>query len=305
MDVQRIWDFAPHNAFTDLVRFKDHFYCVFREGEGHVSPDGALRVLASASGEQWHSVALIQASEADLRDAKICVTPDQQLMLYGAAALHPPANVQHQTRVWFSDDGHHWSDSIDIGDPDVWIWRITWHQGVAYGIGYSTGTDCFLRLYRSEDGIHFTTHVDRLYDTGYANETSIVFMEDGTALCLLRRDDENPVLHTAQLGQSAPPYTEWIWKDLGIRFGGPHMVHLPDGRLIAAGRQYQYGGTDQRRTVLCLLDPEAVTLEEMVCLPSGGDTSYPGLVWHDDQLWVSYYAGHEGKTSIYMAHGPV
>jgi len=36
-------------------------------------------------------------------------------------------------------------------------------------------------------------------------------------------------------------------------------------------------------------------------LPSGGDTSYPGMVWHDGLLWVSYYASHEGKTSIYLA----
>ena len=37
---QRIWNQAPHNAFTDLVRFKDRWFCVFREGKGHVSPDG-------------------------------------------------------------------------------------------------------------------------------------------------------------------------------------------------------------------------------------------------------------------------
>ena len=35
--------------------------------------------------------------------------------------------------------------------------------------------------------------------------------------------------------------------------------------------------------------------------PSGGDTSYAGLVWHDGLLWISYYASHEGKTSIYLA----
>ena len=45
-----IWDKAQHNAFTDLLRFKDHWYCVFREGSAHVSPDGALRILRSADG---------------------------------------------------------------------------------------------------------------------------------------------------------------------------------------------------------------------------------------------------------------
>ena len=47
----KIWDQAPHNAFTDLVRFNDRWFCVFREGKGHVSPDGALRVITSVDGE--------------------------------------------------------------------------------------------------------------------------------------------------------------------------------------------------------------------------------------------------------------
>ena len=41
--------------------------------------------------------------------------------------------------------------------------------------------------------------------------------------------------------------------------------------------------------------------EPVLTLPSGGDTSYPGLVWHDGLLWMSYYSSHEGKTSIYLA----
>ena len=55
------------------------------------------------------------------------------------------------------------------------------------------------------------------------------------------------------------------------------------------------------RTSLCALDAEAGKLTELLALPSGGDTSYPGLVWHDDMLWVSYYASHEGKTNVYLA----
>ena len=46
VEVRKIWDWAPHNAFTDLLRFKGKWFCVFREGNAHVSPDGALRVIA-------------------------------------------------------------------------------------------------------------------------------------------------------------------------------------------------------------------------------------------------------------------
>jgi hypothetical protein len=40
-------------------------------------------------------------------------------------------------------------------------------------------------------------------------------------------------------------------------------------------------------------------------LPSGGDTSYPGMLVYKNKLWVSYYSSHQGKTSIYLAKIPL
>ena len=296
LEVRRIWDEAPHNAFTDLVRFRDRWYCVFREGKAHVSPDGSLRVIVSEDGETWESAALISSDLGDLRDAKIVVTPDDRLMLSGAVALRAASVTKHWSLVWFSEDGTHWSDAVKVGDPGIWLWRVTWHRDTAYGIGYSTGARRFIRLYKSDGGEAFDVLVKDLAVPGYPNETSILFDEDDSALCLLRRDPFRNS-STAQLGHSEPPYTEWTWTDLGVRIGGPHMIRLPDGRIVAAMRLYD-GST---RTSLSWLDPEAGTLEEFLTLPSGGDTSYPGLVYHEGVLWVSYYSSHEGKTAIYLA----
>src|SRR5437016_7329055 len=71
LDVRKIWDRAPHNAFTDLVRFEDRWFCVFREGQAHESSDGALRVITSKNGRDWTSTALLTRADCDLRDAKI------------------------------------------------------------------------------------------------------------------------------------------------------------------------------------------------------------------------------------------
>jgi hypothetical protein len=309
--VRRIWDAAPHNAFTDLVRHQDRWWCVFREGAAHVSPDGKLRVITSADGEAWESAALITLPEeesedvpvrGDLRDAKISITPKGQLMLLGAAAANEPKPdprsassepVTHQSYVWFSDDGREWGRPTPVGDPNYWLWRATWHNGVCYSIGYRVGADKHVRLYRSEDGRRFETLVARLQDEGYPNETSLVFLPDETALCLLRRDPQNGLL-----GSSAPPYTEWQWQDVGTRIGGPHMIRLPDGRLLAAVRLYD----GNVRTSLCWINQDSGKLIEILALPSGGDSSYAGLVWQDERLWVSYYSSHEGKTSIYLAN---
>jgi hypothetical protein len=40
-------------------------------------------------------------------------------------------------------------------------------------------------------------------------------------------------------------------------------------------------------------------------LPSKGDTSYPGMVIYDGQLWFTYYSTHETKTSIYLTTIPL
>lgn len=295
----RIWDKAPHNAFTDLIRFKDRWFCVFREGQGHVSADGALRVITSEDGDSWKSAALITSPHSDLRDAKISVTASGQLMLGGAEALpHPDSGktYRHQSIVWLSDDGRNWSERHDVADPNYWLWRISWHGGSAYGFGYATNDEPRkVRFYSSDDGKSFRTVVPNAAPgTGYTNETGNVFLEDGTCHTLLRRDSGQK---TGLLGTARPPYKDWSWKDLGVRIGGPDMVRLPDGRFIAAVRLYD----NKVRTSLCWIDVENGKLTEAVALPSGGDCSYAGMVWHDDMLWVSYYSSHEEKTCIYLS----
>lgn len=295
VDVRMIWNEAPHNAFTDLVRFQNRWYCAFREGKAHVSPDGALRVIASDDGKTWESVARITSPTADLRDAKLSVTPDGRLMLAGAGALHPPATTKHQSFVWFSDpEGKSFGEAVPIGEPDFWLWRVSWHKGKAYGVGYATTGPKIARLYQSDDGRAFKTIVPTLFAEGYPNESAIVFLPDDTALCLLRRD-EAP--HNGQLGRAKPPYTEWTWSDVGERIGGPAMIRLDDGRLIAGVRLYG----DRARTSICEIDPDTGHLTELLALPSSGDSSYPGLVMHDGLLWVSYYSSHENQTRIYLA----
>ena len=294
LSVQRIWDAATHNAFTDLVRFKDEWICTFREGEGHVSPDGAIRVIGSRNGNEWTSLARLTSADADLRDPKLSLMPDGRLMLVAAGALNPPSKVRHQSCAWFSSDARTWSPPVPIGDRNFWLWRVSWQNDLAYGVGYQTEGGRETRLYRSANGKFFNTWVPDLFPEGFPNEASIEFAPDAQAICLLRRDGEPG---SGQLGISEAPYRDWRWKDLGARIGGPKLLRLPDGRYVAGGRLYDGGA----RTALAWVDVEEGTLTEFLRLPSGGDTSYPGLVWQDDLLWVSYYSSHEGRTAIYLA----
>ena len=96
---------------------------------------------------------------------------------------------------------------------------------------------------------------------------------------------------------------------LGERIGGPSLIRLPDNRMLACVRPYDPEvpssteiGSGKKRTALFWLDPFTGTFTETLELPcSDGDSSYPGMVFHDGFLWVSYYSSHEGGTDIYFA----
>ena len=59
LSVERIWDTAPHNAFTDLIRYQDKWVCAFREAPEHKGgvKDSYMRVLVSKDGKAWESAA--------------------------------------------------------------------------------------------------------------------------------------------------------------------------------------------------------------------------------------------------------
>ncbi|WP_428305360.1 sialidase family protein [Lacipirellula sp.] len=300
INVQKLADDAPHSAFTDLIYWQNQFICAFRQGRSHVSTDGRIAVLTSLDGEKWSRMATLTLPDLDLRDASLSVTPDGRLMLLGGVSPRKEDHASAPTGsfVAFSDNGREWTKPEVVVEPGRWLWRVTWRDGKAYGVSYAAPKEHpMASLLVSDDGVKFTPLVAKLFGEGYPTEAVIRFAGDGTAYCLQRRDGK-PAVNSAYLGVSQAPYEQWKWTDLHEFFGGPNLLQLPTGEWIAAGRIIREG---KPTTDIALLDVEQGKLIPLLSLPSGGDTSYPGLVYRDGVLWVSYYSSHEGKTSIYLA----
>ena len=78
-----IWDQARINRDSDIVRFKDRWFVVCQERDAERSADAVLRVISSADGDQWESVALIKSSTPKdlLNRPSFSLTANGELML--------------------------------------------------------------------------------------------------------------------------------------------------------------------------------------------------------------------------------
>ncbi|MBL8234119.1 MAG: exo-alpha-sialidase [Bryobacterales bacterium] len=301
VSLKKIWDQGAHNAFTDLIRFRNHWYCTFREAEDHVGGDGQLRVIESKDGDTWTSSALLTEAGVDLRDPKLSITPDNRLMIVAGGSVHGGTKVlkSRQPRVAFSKDAKAWTKPAPVLGTGDWLWRVTWHKKRAYGVSYYIGPqgraagDWELRFCESANGSDWqATH--KLAVTGQPNETTLRFLDNGECVAFARREAEDK---QAWIGRSLPPYRDWKWTPCGHQTGGPNFIILPDGRWVGGGRRY-FPDRKHKTEVGALTESG---YQPLVSLPSAGDNSYPGFVWHDNLLWMSYYSSHEGKTSIYLA----
>ena len=310
--VDKIWDNGMHNAFTSIEKFKGEYYVTFREGESHIfdkngNAAGKIRILHSKDGVKWEALPAIGKEGYDLRDPKFSITPDGRLMvIIGGSIYKNKELVGSQPHVMFSHDGRTFSEPQPVNvDPRYrterdWLWRVTWHNGVGYSVSYGRNEQgqTPLYLYSTTDGINYK-HIQSFEFDNFPNEATIRFLQDGRMAIMVRREQGD---RECMWGVSNAPYTEWEWKKMGTFLGGPDFIVLDDEHIVAGGRTFL---TSVAKTSLLLGNKDG-RFEQIVELPSGGDTSYPGFVVVDDELWVSYYSMHNSKNaSIHLAKIPL
>ncbi|OYW75021.1 MAG: hypothetical protein B7Z37_15255 [Verrucomicrobia bacterium 12-59-8] len=302
VSVEKIWDKAPHNGFTDLTRFQNLFYCCFREAESATRGEGVIRLLVSATGKTWVEQVTIDEPGVDLRDPKLIITPDEKrlYLLCGGES----ATLGRQTRYATSMDGRVWTPMQKLLAKGDWLWRVSINPadkrfyGASYNIHPNSGgpapeKEWSLKTYASEDGSVWQLS-SIMQVPGQPSETTLRFLKDGTALALIARQGAD---RKGVIGMAKAPYRDWTYAATGLPLGGPNFIELPDGKLIAGSRGF--GKTPGAHMVLFAMTPTSLT--PILELPSGGDCSYPGLYWEDDLLHVTYYSSHEGKAAIYYA----
>jgi hypothetical protein len=152
-------------------------------------------------------------------------------------------------------------------------------------------------LLKTKDGKHFEK-ISQIKIGGNPNEATIRFDKNDQMYVLLRRDadDKMGVVVTSKF-----PYVDWSFEKMDIQLGGPNFLFLDSERLVMGTRYHQENGP---KTAVFTTDLKG-NIQKTFVLPSGGDTSYPGMVIHKKDLWLVYYSSHEEKSNIYLTQIPL
>lgn len=303
----QIWNNAEHSAFTDLIYYKNAFYCSFREGSGHVpGTDGVVRILRSKDGKSWQDLGSITYDGMDLRDPKLSVTPDNRLMIIIGGSKYVNGKLLGRTPMVSFFDGKHISKPVMVnidksfvswGD---WIWRVTWHKGIGYAVDYQIGPDerrgpTKAFIVKTTDGIKYEKVAELAVD-GFANESTIRFEKNGDMVVMVRRELGDTF---GVIAKSSYPYQNWNYNKMNYRLGGPNFL-LYKNYIVGISRIH----AKEIHTGL-IIGKEDGNFKEVAKFPSSGDNSYAGMVILKGNLWVSYYSSHEGKSGIYISTIPL
>ena len=292
---------ARHNAFTDLIRWQDQYYVCFRHGESHNSMDGVIRIMCSPDMRNWESCGTLKTMGDD-RDPHFVATDETLYVYFGTWDLvHPKGDGttdRGSVRSHFAStkDGTTWSKVRGVYEPGWWLWRVRWNDGKFYTAAYTAirprPSERETRLLVSEDGLNWTL-ISTVTKERLAGEADMRFRPDGSMWLVTRTGDK---AGDAAWFDSEFPYREWKGRDTGVLIHSPVIENWND-RFFIAGR-----GRDEGKSVTKVWEIIDGRFEELLILPSGGDTAYPGLVADPSSLngdlpalFVSWYSQHENE----------
>jgi len=308
--VRKIYGDGMHCAFTDLVKWQDHYYCCFRHAERHaILPYGDVWIIRSPDLHKWALCGTITTGLDD-RDPAMAADGDRLWVYCGSryrqtdGTGQPVENGEQwtQSHASYTTDGTSWHVPMPVYERGCWLWHPYRFEDAFYCAAYTTDPERqnrVLDFLKSEDGLNWAK-VTRMTDAGEGGETGLYRYDDGRILAAIR----TPSATATHFMEAAPPYTEWSRWSVGHAMQAPNLARIGD-LLIGAGRSFhgenpedQDPARSRAHTSVYSVDPQNRTTAHLMDLPSGGDTSYCGFAVRGKRaLLISYYSQHQHLDS--------
>ncbi|PWB50460.1 MAG: hypothetical protein C3F13_16035 [Anaerolineales bacterium] len=300
LDSWTVFDNGLHNAFTDLVVWRDMFWLAFVSSPSHfASRRSRIVLMCSSNARNWEQVSRLDGGGEDIRDPKLAVIHDR-LTIY--ALLNRSFDPQPYRTVHFdSADGESWSSFTVVGPAGWLLGKPKTVDGRTWFAPAHHLQKGAAQLLCSINGLDWQP-VSTLRDGGGADESAIDFLPDGH-LQAVTRIEAGGLSGSRRAGTllsvAEPPYTRWtqVYSKVS-RLDGPTLFSFA-GKCYAVGRSQPYTGDwlngqgsifARKRTSLYRLDGAGLTW--LADLPSTGDTAYAGTAILNGKVIISYYTNN-------------
>lgn len=322
VSLQRLVADGYHNAFTDLICWRGHYYLGYRHAQSHgIVPPGDVIILRcadpTADDPNWQQVARFDTGGDD-RDPKLLDAGDRLVVSFGTwvprwRTSTSVTDVEHDliTHIATTGDGTSWSTPRQVYGLNYWLWRLLAADGAywcaAYHFGRRDDRDMrTVHLLRSEDLFDWRL-ITEMRSGGGPGEPVLYSPEPGVLHSVVRTLEPD---HHSWLGISYEPYLHWDWHDLGAMIHAPVVLQTHDRRWIVAGRSQetdlpsgsyesvgeQHDSAGHHTSVWEInADGDSSGAQHLLTVPSGRDCSYSGLAPAPDgrSILMSYYSQHE------------
>ena len=206
-----------HLAFVGLTTSAEgEILIVFREGAGHVDPEGRFLLMRSSDeGRAWSGPEVVVNSELDDRDPSIKALPDGRLVVnYFSSKCTAPWDEKHIKR-WIGPEGYA-------------LGRNNWSAEVR-----------FIGMKFSEDGGKTWGNEVRLERKGVAVSASVCALRDGSLVMPVYTRPEGASAYGAFLIRSTDGGRTWgglegiaMDPEGATPFAEPTLLALPHGCLL-------------------------------------------------------------------------
>ena len=334
------------NNNLDIVDHDGRMYLAFRTAPSHFASDETvLYVISTADEESWR----LEGSWAmgtDLREPRF-LSWDGRLWLYFAELGDNPADFEPKG-AWVTErlgEGQ-WTDPAPLYAEGFIPWRAKVLDGTPYLIGYIGGENIYdingepltIHLLTTADGVTWTAAVgdEPVVDEGGGSETDFVVMADGTLVAVERDEAGSETGWGSRICRAeAGAWGDWSCAgdpkkyDSPLLFKHKERVWLIGRRNLTETGHYDLEMDDlppeqqalqyqldywqsPKRCSLWEVDPDTLTVEFVLDLPSKGDTCFASALHRGGDDWlvynysspvdgddVSWIEGQNGETWIY------
>ncbi|MCB1154023.1 hypothetical protein KDL45_10270 [bacterium] len=335
---------APQDANNnlDVVEHEGRYYLAFRTGPFHfASPDVVMYVVSSDDQVNWEYETEF-TMERDLREPRL-LSFDGKLFLYfallGESAFgFEPGGMMVSERKGAGD----WTEPVPVEEEIGYIpWRTKAIDGVPYMIAYEGGGSIYdfvgdpepikVHWLTTEDGYDWSA-VDPEHEVvleGGNSETDWVFLDDGSLVAVTRNEAGDEFGWGSKICRAdADNLGDWQCAGDPKKYDSPLVFRTQDNRVFLIGRRnvtedglYDLGRDDLSETLqgiyyelaywvkpkrcsLWSVDPETLSVDFVLDLPSSGDTCFAGIIdYGDDTFEVYNYTSPPTQGDLWWIQG--